>query len=1164
MVTFKTKKIKTAKATTKRRAIWRKIQKKKRTFSKYLLKFLLILVLFSTIGMIIGLIVLYNKIIKPLPPITKLKDMDIAQTSSIYDRKGNLLYSVYKEKRTYIEFDKINSKMINAIIAWEDKRFWTNPWFDLIGLARAWLTAATTWEQIEGTSTISQQLIKNTFLTNERKIERKIKEIYLSYKLTNAFSKEKIIELYLNKISFGNNAYWIEQAALTYFDKPASELIFLESAILASLPKWPTYYSPYSHADRLMGYPYVYPVNATDWIKNESEKAKAIEESQIKILSQEDGNTYTKEITALKSLVKEIKIKRLKEDWDNILACGLKKENFKKYISIDGSGCSVITYSELLPLLNDIRIQVWDNYIEYQTWRKDFILWRMLEDGYLKSEEAQGDPEYEFRQYQKSFNNGILFEFKRIKERIKYPHFVFYVKEYLEEKYGKKVMEEWGLKIITTLDPEKQDAAQAIIDKHAAVNNWKYWANNAASITLNNKNGEIVTMVWWKDYYNKEIAWENNIITSKLQPGSTFKPFVYALAMEKNQIGPKTPVFDVKTTFPGSYEPNNFDGKFMKKMSIEEALNYSRNIPAVKMYYLAWKEKWIIDFMKELWVESYYDFKKYYRKKYGKEYNYGAPMSLGTWELTPLELAKAYSTVASLGKKKEVTPILKIYDSKGVPIELPEQRSKPSEAISPSTAYLVTSILKNTKARPATWNKYMTIPDREMAAKTWTSTKQFKINWEKQIYPQNVWTIGYTPQFTTVAWAWNTNGKQLYEKASWLMTAWPILRDTMTSIHKGTKAEEWARPNSIKEVTISTNSWKLPTASTPRSARVAGLFINAPTGYDNSYFSQKVDALCNGRVTADTPADAIKYVSWVNYRSLQPDNQAWEAPVRRLYGFWNQRVSSRPCERSWIPSNMELWINISNGWSLIAWSNYVELSYRSSNPIVRITIFLAWKQLASYELPWNLEGGYRWAFNVPSWLTWNETLTVKAIDNQFYSKTISKWVVLWWRDTVAPAISLQNPARGSINLEAWQNFNLRANISDSSTLRSVNVYFNWKTIASQLTTRNLVVPISTAWLPKWTYTAKIDATDMHFNTSSKVINVNVISWEELKQPTKEGTTKETKTEEIQEPIKEEVAPIIEEKKAPIKEEVKVEEPVKEETTAVPEKAISEEKIIEEA
>ncbi len=1106
MVTFKTKKIKKAKIRTRNRSIQRKIWKKKRTFSKYLLKFFLFLVVFSTIGLVIAGIVLYNKIIKPLPPITELSKMPIAQTSSIFDRKWNLLYSVYKEKRTYVDFDKINPKMINAIVAWEDQRFWTNPWFDLIGLARAWITAATTGGPIKWTSTISQQLIKNTFLTNERKIERKIKEIYLSYQMTNEFTKEKIIELYLNKISFGNNAYGIEQASKTYFDKPAKDLIFLESAILASLPKWPTYYSPYSHSDRLMGYPYVYPVDTIDTKKSPEENDKAILENQIKILSDKDGELYAKHITALTDFVGNLKMSRVWDTWDTVLICGLKNDNLKKDLNLDKDGCSVMAFSELLPLLNNIKIKVWTDYIEYQTGRKDFILWRMLEDWYLSSDKKDSDSE--FKQYKKSFKNGILFDFKKIKEHIKYPHFIFYVKEYLEKKYGKKVMEEWGLKIYTTLDPDKQDEAQRIIDKYAKTNSWKYGANNAASITINNENGEIISMIWWKDYYNKEISWENNIITSKLQPWSTFKPFVYALAMEKNQIGPKTPVFDVKTRFPWGYEPNNFDGKFMNMMPIEKALNYSRNIPAIKMYYLAWKEKSIINFMKSLWVESYYDFKKYYRKKYWREYNYGAPMALGTGEMTPLELATAYSTIASLGRKREITPILKILDSNGVPIENSNQRNI-IEAISPSTAYLITSILTNTKARPASWNKYMTIPWRKMAAKTGTSTKQFKVRGVKKIFPQNVWTIGYTPQYTTVAWVWNTNGKQLKYNASGLMTAGPILRDTMNSIHKWQKVKDWNRPKSIKQAVISRHSWKLASRWTPASARISWLFINPPSTYDNnSFFYQKVDALCNWRVTEKTPAEAIKTISGTKYHSLQPNNKAWEAGVRRVYWFGKINFSNKACKRSDKPSSMRLWAGLLNGWRLVEWgSNTIDVSYDSVNPIIKVDISLDWRIIGSYKIQSQLQWAIQKSFNIPAGVSWSHSITVKAVDNQYYSKTTTISAQSWWKDVRWPSIKITNPARWSINLKSGNSFNLRAAVTDPSSIHSINVYFNGKTIISWSRSKNIVAAISTSGLPKWQYTATIEATDKKFNLSKRSVVVNVIDG---KAPTiKKDTKKET-------------------------------------------------------
>lgn len=1095
MVSFKTKKIKT---NSYKRRVKRKVNKNKKTLSRIILKLLMYLVVFWTVCVIIASIVLYYKIIIPLPPVTKLREMAIPQSSEIYDRDWNLLYSVFKEKRTYVDFDKISKNMVNAIVAWEDKRFWTNPGFDLIWLLRAAWTAALTWHTPGWTSTISQQLIKNTFLTNERSYERKIKEIYLSYKMTNEFDKKTIVEMYLNKISFWNNAFWIEQASKTYFGKSAKDLNVLESSILASIPKWPTLHSPYRfyyNKDKkryewypfLMWYPYIYKKELVDWIHSDIKRNIAIEKSKINIFPNTDISSYTKEIEVFKSVISNIVIKKLWTEWSNILVCGLDKKNFKNISSIDNDWCTNINYSDLLTLLNNIRVPVWDNYIEYETGRKDFILQRMFEDWYLSKDTTEAS-----NIYINAIKNWILFKFKKSKTKIKYPHFVFYVKEFLEEKYGKTAMEEGWLKIYTTLDSKLQDKAQSIVEAQAKINTWKFWANNAAEITIDNKKGEIITMVGWKDYYDKEIDWENNIITSRLQPGSTFKPFVYALAMQKNKIWPKTPVFDVKTVFPWWYTPHNFDSKFMKKMSIEKALNHSRNIPAIKMYYLAWKELSIINFMRQLWVESYYNFKKYYREKYKKEYNYWAPMALWTWEMTPLELATAYSTISSLWDKKEITPILKVLDSNWNNIYLKDRDQKSTkESIDPKTAYLITSILTNTEARPSTWNPFMTIPWRKLAAKTWTSTKQFKVRGVKKIYPQNLWTIGYTPQYTTVAWAGNTNWKQLYGNWNWLEWAWPIMRNVMTEFHKWKKVESWNRPNWIKEVFISTNSWKLPTASTPVKSKVSWLFINAPTQFDDSYFSKEVDALCNWKVTEKTPADAIKLIKWVRYHSLKPEWPNWESPVSALSSFWDITYKDEVCERWSKDANMQVWVSISNNWKLVQWANYVELAYKSVNPIIKLIILLDWKIIASYDLPWKKQGSYKWAFNIPSWLIWNHSLTVKSIDDSYYSKSISRTVSLWWKDKKPPLIILKNPARWSISLKKDTSFNLRASFTDISPIRAINIYFNNKKILSS-TKRSIVTSISSNWLELWDYNLRIDATDINFNKSSKNITVSVI------------------------------------------------------------------------
>jgi len=585
------------KSTLETRYAQRKYRGKKKG-SSWVVKFIVYTLWFFLVCSIILSIVLYQKYLVWLPSVKELENLEIAEWSTIYDREGWELYNIYKEKRTYIPYEEINSNMINALVAWEDKRYWENPWVDLIWIIRAVVYRAI-WKttKLEWTSTLTQQLIRNTIIANERKIERKIKEIYLSYKLSKELSKEKILELYLNKISFWHNSYGIEQAAKTFFDKTAKELNILESSVIASLPKWPTYYSPYNHPDRVLWYPYVYEKDDEET----QEHITKIITVKDKILNKEILATFTTFINDLKTTPLE---------WTNrILICNLKKEFFKNSINIDGDLCSVIEYSKLLNFLNAIKIEQGDSFIEYQTWRKDFILGRMLEDGYIT-----------FEDYKNSIIDSIGMKFSSTREEINAPHFVFFVKEYLENKYGKEIIESWWLKIHTTLDPKLKEKAEEIIIKQAESNEINFNATNAALISIDNEKWEILSMVWWKDYFDKENKWNVNIITSKLQPWSTFKPFVYSMWIYNNSIGTKSPVYDVETEFTSEYTPANFDGKFMGKMNLSTALNNSRNIPAIKMFYLAWWEKSIVSFMKKIWVNSL------------KNHNqYGAPLAIWTW-----------------------------------------------------------------------------------------------------------------------------------------------------------------------------------------------------------------------------------------------------------------------------------------------------------------------------------------------------------------------------------------------------------------------------------------------------------------------------------------------------------------------------------------------------
>ena len=289
------------------------------------------------------------------------------EATTIYDRDWNELYKIYSEKRTYVSYENINKNMINAIVAWEDKRFWTHPWYDWIGIVRAFFKWIFNWMNFSWTSWINQQLAKVTYLSDERTIERKVKELYLSIELDSIFDKKDILELYLNKIFFWWNSYWIEQASQTYFWTWASNLWVLESSILASLPKAPTGLSPYQHKDILLGYPSIIDMNGMA--------------EDIKILSNIDLEINKKEIDLLINFINNLSWKR----WSSHMQiCWIDETDMKiNWVEVNENWCSFIRYNNLLSFLNSIYVSHDNLYIKYKTWRKDYVLWRMLEDWYI-------------------------------------------------------------------------------------------------------------------------------------------------------------------------------------------------------------------------------------------------------------------------------------------------------------------------------------------------------------------------------------------------------------------------------------------------------------------------------------------------------------------------------------------------------------------------------------------------------------------------------------------------------------------------------------------------------------------------------------------------------------------------------------------------------------
>lgn len=716
-----------------------------------------------------------------LPSIYSLADMNLEESTIIYDREGNQLYAIHgEENRVSIELDEISPYLIDATIATEDDDFYKHLGFDMKSLARAFVNNLL-GKPVSGASTITQQFVKNTFLTPEKSYIRKIKELILSVKLELFFSKDKILAMYLNEIPYGNNAYGAELAAFTYFDKDATDLTLAESAILAAIPNAPTYYSPYGN--------HKYSTIDVEFTEEDLEDRGITAEEDL------DFSEYS---------------------------IGLIGQSYEL-----GEG----------------------NFV-YIPGRIDTVLDRMVKEEFI----SEGDMITALQEAQE-------IEFKEYAENITAPHFVLYVKQLLEDKYGTEVVEQGGLKVFTTLDPDMQEYAEEAVETYKESNLENYGATNAALLAIKPETGQILAMVGSADYFDEEIDGNVNIVTRLRQPGSSFKPFIYALAFLERYT-PATVLYDVQTSF-GPDKPNNYDGEFLGPLSIREALAQSRNIPAAKAFFLAGGEEAIVDFVEGFGVESLND-----------DGDYGWPLALGSGEITMLELVNAYTVFTNQGNYIEASPILKIENADGEVLEQWEE-PEPIEVLDEQIAYLITDILADTEYRLGT---NLTVAGHTNAAKTGTSNKKLD---NGNILPNNAWVMGYTTELVAGVWAGNADGSTMNWNATGYSTAGPIWKHFMDLALADYEQTDFPRPDDIKDVAISTASGKLPSDETPSEAIKTEIFASfaVPTEIDNSYITLEIDKESNLIANEYTPDETRKEVTYRIYESLFPEYITWASGV---------------------------------------------------------------------------------------------------------------------------------------------------------------------------------------------------------------------------------------------------------------------------------------------
>ena len=581
--------------------------------------------------------------VTPIPAINNFENRKIAESTKIFDRTGNIvLFDVYGQiRRTLVPLEEISQYIQRATIAIEDAEFYEHNGFRPLSFGRALLANLKSGSFSQGGSTITQQVVKNALLTQRKTIGRKLEEIILALRLERVYTKEQILQTYLNETSYGGTIYGVQEASQYFFGVDAKDVDLAQASYLAALPQAPTRYSPYG------------------------------------------GNR------------------------------------------------------DLLDA------------------RQKLVLRRMLGENFITQEE-----------YDQAAEEVVTFR-SAATAGIKAPHFVFFIREYLEEKYGADTVAQGGLRVVTTLDWELQEKAEEVVTKYAPGMEKNFNAGNEGIVAIEPSSGQILAMVGSRDYFEEEIDGAVNVTTSHQQPGSAFKPIVYATALEHGYT-PETAIFDVQTQFstacapqevtnstPPCYAPTSFDGTFKGPLTFRDALAQSLNIPAVKTLYLVGVES-ALKMAERVGITTL-----------GNAGSYGLTLVLGGGDVTPLELTGAYSVFANDGVKNPPAGIIRVENRAGNVLE--EYVEQSERVMDVQIARQINDILSDNVARTPEFggNSPLYFPGEDVAAKTGTTNDYW-----------DVWILGYTPSVAIGAWAGNNDNTPMEKRIAAFIIA-PMWHEIM-------------------------------------------------------------------------------------------------------------------------------------------------------------------------------------------------------------------------------------------------------------------------------------------------------------------------------------------------------------------------------------------------
>ena len=679
-----------------------------------------------------------------LPDYKRLSNYQPPISSRVYSEDRKLIAEYALEKRLFIPYEAIPSKIINSFLSAEDKNFFSHSGVDTKGIIRAVINNIkniTQNKRLEGASTITQQVAKNFLLTNEVSIKRKIKEAILAFRIERAYTKERILELYLNQIYLGQGTYGIAAASLEYFDKPIKNLNYSEAALLAALPKAPSKYNPYR-------FPELAKFRRNLVLEN-LEQNKFITKNQLNILKEKnlvlkkrkieivnEANSYTEEV---RRIVKNF------YGFEKLYSQGLSIStplniNYQTQ-ALQSLRKGIEDYDQRKgwrgPVTNKIKNKNWENKIlQYKldptlNWNIAEII--SVEPNKIKFKTLDKD---------KKNINGVIFK-KEIKWTLR-----------------QKKLTENTFKVGDIIFTKKEN------------NIWKikqYPKVNGGIIVLDPYNGNVLALAGGFNFKTSEF---NRVTQAKRQPGSAFKPIVYAAALE-NGFAPNSIILDapfVESQGLGlkNWKPENYGKKFYGPSTFRKGIEYSRNLMTVRIAKIIGLEE-VLKLSKELNV--YNDIPEL------------LSVSLGAAETTLIDLTSAYAPFVNGGKKIIPKLISRIQDRRGKTIfhekdrkcigcdkfiindnEFPKIENINKKVISEETAYQMTSILQGTVERgTAKKLKSLNIP---LAGKTGTTNDNY-----------DAWFIGYSSDLVIGVYVGYDNPKTLGKNETGSKVALPIFKN---------------------------------------------------------------------------------------------------------------------------------------------------------------------------------------------------------------------------------------------------------------------------------------------------------------------------------------------------------------------------------------------------